>query len=44
MTAQIIEQFELFSEAELETLEFLPEELESIEAELIPDLESIPGL
>lgn len=40
MTAHIVE-FELFTEAELETLEFFPEELESIEAELYPNLESI---
>lgn len=40
MTAHIVE-FESFTEAELETLEFFPEELESIEAELYPNLESI---
>ena len=41
MTVQIVEQIEYFSPEELETLEFLPEELENIESELYPDLESI---
>jgi hypothetical protein len=41
MTRQIVENFELFSEAQLESLEFLPEELENIESELYPNLESI---
>ncbi len=41
MKAQIVEQIEFFSEAELESLEFVPEELEDIEAERVPDLESI---
>ncbi|MFB8788293.1 MAG: hypothetical protein U7123_05455 [Potamolinea sp.] len=41
MKAQIVEQIEFFSEAELESLEFLPEELEAIEEERVPDLESI---
>jgi hypothetical protein len=30
MKAQIVEQIEFFSEAELESLEFVPEELEAI--------------
>jgi len=41
MKTQIVEQVELFSEAELESLEFLSEELEAIEAERVPDLDSI---
>ncbi|MDZ8069879.1 MAG: hypothetical protein RMY64_30425 [Nostoc sp. DedQUE08] len=41
MKAQIVEQVELFSEAELQSLEFVPEELEAIEAERVPDLDSI---
>lgn len=41
MRIQIVEQVELFSEAELESLEFVPEELEAIEAERVPDLDSI---
>jgi hypothetical protein len=41
MKAQIVEQVELFSEAELESLEFVPEELEAIEEERVPDLDSI---
>jgi hypothetical protein len=41
MKAQIVEQVELFSEAELESLEFLPEELEAIEEQRVPDLDSI---
>jgi hypothetical protein len=41
MTRQIVENFELFSEAQLESLEFLPEELENIESELYPNLDSI---
>lgn len=41
MKAQIVEQVELFSEAELESLEFSPEELEAIEQERVPDLDSI---
>jgi len=41
MKAQIVEQIELFSEAELESLEFVPEELEAIESEQVPDLDSI---
>ncbi len=41
MIAQVIEQVEFFSEAELESLEFVPEELEAIEAERVPDLDSI---
>jgi len=41
MRTQIVEQIELFSEAELESLEFLPEELEAIEEQRVPDLDSI---
>ncbi|MCC5604526.1 hypothetical protein [Nostoc favosum] len=41
MATQIVENLELFSEAQLEALEFLPEELENIESELYPNLESI---
>jgi hypothetical protein len=41
MTTPIVEGLELFSEAQLESLEFLPEELENIEFELYPNLESI---
>ena len=41
MKAQIVEQIEFFSEAELESLEFLPEELEAIEEQRVPDLDSI---
>jgi hypothetical protein len=41
MKAQIVEQIELFSGAELQSLEFVPEELEAIEAERVPDLDSI---
>lgn len=41
MTTQIVGNLELFSEAEIEALEFLPEELESTESELYPNLESI---
>ncbi|MDZ8032666.1 hypothetical protein, partial [Nostoc sp. DedSLP04] len=41
MKAQIVEQIEFFSEAELESLEFVPEELEAIEAERVPDLDSV---
>lgn len=41
MKPQIVEQVEFFSEAELESLEFVPEELEAIEAERVPDLDSI---
>jgi hypothetical protein len=41
MTTQIVENLELFSEAQLKALEFLPEELENIESELYPNLESI---
>ena len=41
MKAQIVEQIEFFSEAELESLEFLPEELEVIEEQRVPDLDSI---
>ncbi|MBD2452094.1 hypothetical protein H6G76_34285 [Nostoc sp. FACHB-152] len=41
MTTQIVENLELFSEAQLESLEFLPEELENIEYELYPNLDSI---
>ncbi len=41
MKAQIVEQVELFTEAELESLEFVPEELEAIEQERVPNLESI---
>ncbi|QFS52757.1 hypothetical protein [Nostoc sphaeroides] len=41
MTTQIVENLELFSEAQLEALEFLPEELENIESELYPNLDSI---
>jgi hypothetical protein len=41
MTTQIVEGLELFSEAQLESLEFLAEELENIEFELYPNLESI---
>ena len=37
MTAK---RFEQFSELELESLEFLPEELEAIEKEQVPDLDS----
>jgi hypothetical protein len=38
---QTIEPIDFFSEAELESLEFVPEELEAIEAERVPDLDSI---
>jgi hypothetical protein len=41
MKTQIVEQIEFFSERELESLEFLPEELEAIEEERVPDLDSI---
>ena len=41
MKAQIVEKIEFFSEAELESLEFLPEELEAIEEQRVPDLDSI---
>ena len=41
MKAQIVKQVEFFSEAELESLEFVPEELEAIEEERVPDLDSI---
>lgn len=41
MTVQTVEKIEMFSEAELETLQFMPEELELIQSEQIPDLESI---
>ena len=41
MKAQIVEQIELFSEAELESLEYLPEELEALEEQRVPDLDSI---
>jgi hypothetical protein len=41
MTANIVKISEPFSEADLEYLEFLPEELKSIESELYPNLESI---
>jgi hypothetical protein len=41
MITQIVENLESFSEAQLEALEFLPEELENIESELYPSLESI---
>jgi hypothetical protein len=41
MRTQIVEQIELFSEAEQESLEFLPEELEAIEEQRVPDLDSI---
>ncbi len=41
MKAQIVEQIELFSEVELESLEFVPEELEAIEQERVPDLDSL---
>lgn len=41
MKAQIVEQVEFFSKAELESLEFVPEELDAIEAERVPDLDSI---
>ena len=41
MKARIVEQIELFSKEELHSLELLPEELEAIEAERVPDLESI---
>jgi hypothetical protein len=41
MTTRIVKGLELFSEAQLESLEFLPEELENIEFELYPNLESI---
>jgi hypothetical protein len=41
MKTQIVEQIEFFSEAELESLGFVPEELEAIEAERVPDLDSI---
>jgi hypothetical protein len=42
MEARMVKQFEPFSKAELEILEFLPEELTNIEVELIPSLESLP--
>lgn len=41
MKAQIVEQIDFFSEAELESLEFVPEELEAIEEERVPSLDSI---
>ena len=41
MKTQIVERVEFFSEAELESLEFLPEELEVIEEQRVPDLDSI---
>ncbi|NJL78426.1 MAG: hypothetical protein HC917_05470 [Richelia sp. SM2_1_7] len=41
MIVKTIELIESFSEADLEFLEFLPEELEQIESELYPDLENI---
>ncbi|MBW4491168.1 MAG: F-box protein [Trichocoleus desertorum ATA4-8-CV12] len=41
MKAQKVEQVELFSQAELEILKFVPEELEAIEEERVPDLDSI---
>lgn len=41
MKAQIVEQVEFFSEAELESLEFSLEELDAIEEERVPNLESI---
>jgi len=41
MKAQIVEQIELFLEAELGSLEFLPKELEAIEEQRVPDLDSI---
>ena len=41
MIVKRVELFEPFSEADLEYLEFLPEELEKIESELYPDLEDI---
>ncbi len=41
MKARIVEQIELFSKEELHSLELLPEELEAIEAERVPDFESI---
>lgn len=41
MKVQLDKQVELFSEAELESLEFVPEELEAIEGERVPDLDSI---
>lgn len=36
-----VEQVEMFTEAELESLEFTPEELEAIAQERVPDLDSI---
>ncbi|NJM23880.1 MAG: hypothetical protein HC907_37435 [Richelia sp. SM1_7_0] len=41
MIVKTIELIESFSEADLEFIEFLPEELEQIESELYPDLENI---
>ncbi|MDZ8096501.1 MAG: F-box protein [Nostoc sp. DedQUE05] len=41
MKAHIVEQVEFFSEAELESLEFVSEELDAIEKERVPDLDSI---
>lgn len=41
MKVQIVEQVELFTEAELESLEFTPEEIEAIEQERVPNLDSI---
>ncbi|MEH2258255.1 hypothetical protein [Nostoc sp.] len=41
MKTEIVEQVELFSQEEIESLELLPEELEAIEAELVPNLENI---
>jgi len=41
MSVQTVEQIEMFSEAELESLQFLPEELAEIQSELNPNLESI---
>jgi len=41
MSVQTVQQIEMFSEAELESLQFLPEELAEIRSELDPDLDSI---
>lgn len=41
MTVQTVEQIEMLSEADLENLQLLPEELAEIESELYPDLENI---
>ncbi len=41
MKAEIVEEVEFFSQEEIENLELWSEELEAIEAELVPNLENI---